>query len=282
MELAKQPEQNRSTAVEKVSQNAIVQKLAAKNFKEASNNLPKKIQQTFDLPKVREMVLAAGEKTVQGFIEFELIKLAERINVSGNLTDGQVEFIASQLLGLFPNETIADFKICFEKGSTGVYGKIWKLDGVEIGNWMKLYLEEKYQVLETELMREKDQIWNRKKSDTDWLQLWKESIEKTDSEGGPEKTPSRNIAFLQHLRSLSPKETAKYGQEKPPREAPYPHNDPETLAVQMGRQKLLRAASEFYKDRRSVNLQKFEVEGIEFGAENKEDAEEIYKRATES
>lgn len=170
------------------------------------------------------MVLATSEKTVQGFIEFELIKLAERINVSGNLTDGQVEFIASQLLGLYPNETIGDFKLCFEGISIGKYikqDKLFKLDGVEIGYAMGQYLDEKYEVLESELMKEKDNMYQ--KPNNDWLQVWKEAVEKTEKEGGV-KTTSQNMSYLNHVRSITDKEIKAEGQEKP-KYKPTPYTD---------------------------------------------------------
>lgn len=109
------------------------------------------------------MILASGEKTVQGFIEFELIKLAERINASGNLTDSQIEFIAGQILSMYPNETIADFKLCFEGIAMGKYikqDKLFKLDGTEIGYAIGQYLDEKYQVMEAELSKEKDSMYD--------------------------------------------------------------------------------------------------------------------------
>lgn len=171
------------------------------------------------------MILATSENNVQGFIEFELIKLAERINVSGNLVDGQIEFIASQLIVKFPNETIADFKICFERGATGAYGKIYKLDGVEIGIWMsgiekdgkviqRGYLHEKYEVMETELMKEKENLWQKSKVNTDWLQLWKDSIAKTDAEGGVKST-TQNSLYANQLRGMTDKEIKEEGQPKP-------------------------------------------------------------------
>jgi hypothetical protein len=159
MELAKREEKIQSIAVAKLSQDATVQALAVKQFDQVSSRLPSKIKGTFDLPKLHEMILATGEKNVHGFIEFELIKLAERINVSGNLTDGQVEFIASQLVGMYPTETLADFKICFEGIAMGKYikqDKIFKLDGSEIGYAIGQYMEEKYRLAEDELMKEKD------------------------------------------------------------------------------------------------------------------------------
>lgn len=168
----------------------------------------------FDVPKVWEMIQATSEKTVCGFIEFELIKLAERINVSGNLTDAQVQTIAYDLSTCYPNETIADFKICFDRASAGHYGKIFKLDGIEVGIWVRAYLDEKYQIMENQLLKEKDEHHNRVISsmqDTDWLQLWKESIE------GPEleKPKSQNMAFLEHLRGMTQNEIERKGQAIP-------------------------------------------------------------------
>lgn len=218
MKLAKR--QTQSTAVDRVSQNVIVQALEMKKFDFVSLELPRRIEGTFDLPKVREMILATGEQKVRAFVEFELIKLAERINVGGNLTDGQIQFIASQLVETYPNETIGDFKLCFERGSSGQYGKIFKLDGVEVGNWMKVYLDEKYQVLERQLMKEKDDFYTYAKQHTDWLKLWEESIKKTDAEGGV-KTTSKNIHYLNQLRGMTPEEVEVKGQEKPKYEA-YP------------------------------------------------------------
>jgi hypothetical protein len=231
------------------------------------------------------MILATDEKNVSGFIEFELIKLAERINVSGNLTAEQIEFIALQLIREFPNESIADFKICFERGATGAYGKIFKLDGVEVGQWMQKYLDDKYKVLETQLMKEKDELYKRPVQNTDWLQLWKESIAKTDSEGGV-KTKSQNLTFLSHIRAMTDKEIREEGQVNP-KEKQY--KGYLTEAEQEARRIISRAASEFYKNKtHGFSLHKFEApfiaNGIEFEveflAESEEDALKIYELAT--
>lgn len=275
MELAKRQQQ--STAVERVSQNVIVQTLANKQFKKVSEALPARIVDTLDLPKLREMAMATSDKNVRGFIEFELIKLAERINVSGNLTDAQIEFIASQLYAMYPNETIADFKLCFERASGGAYGKCWKLDGVEVGNWMKAYLDEKYQVMENQLMAEKDEQYKRPLQNTDWLQLWKESIDKTDEQGGV-KTESRNIGFLNHLRAITPDEARQEGQETPKKATPY--IDPHTAEYYETKDRIRRAATEFYRDRHSYSkMQLWTVGAHEVFAESLEDAEAIYKQA---
>src|SRR5688572_22713726 len=137
-----------SKALQVVSQSATVQMLLTRNMVDLSKQLPSKIEGTFDLPKVREMVSAASESHVLQFIETELVKLAALVNVSGNLTDFQVETIAKYLVDTYPNETIADFKICFTGGAMGKYGQIFRLDGIVITEWMRQYLEEKYKVME--------------------------------------------------------------------------------------------------------------------------------------
>jgi hypothetical protein len=57
---------------------------------------------------------------------------------------------------MFPNETLADFKLFFERGCIGQYGQIYRMDGIVIREWMEKYLDEKYQVIEESLMKERD------------------------------------------------------------------------------------------------------------------------------
>lgn len=90
------------------------------------------------------------------FIEFELIKMSSLISVGNNLNNAQVEFIATQLVGMFPNESLADFKLCFQRGTIGQYGDIFRMDGIVLRKWMEKYLDEKYTVVEEELRKAKD------------------------------------------------------------------------------------------------------------------------------
>lgn len=133
-----------------------VQLIQKNQFEAASKAMPTKIEGTFDEPKVREVILAIGEDSVVFQVRFELVQLAALMSVGGNLNDAQSKFIAKQLVDMFPNETLADFKLCFQRGAIGLYGDIQRMDGITIGGWMKLYLDEKYQVLEDKMMREKD------------------------------------------------------------------------------------------------------------------------------
>src|SRR5688572_2293137 len=171
--------QKQSPAV-RLSQNVTVRALQEANFRKTSDSLPVRIEGTFDFPKVWEMKQATSESSVQAFIEFELNLLAEKVNVSGNLTDGQIQAIAQAIVTDYPNETIADFKICFTNAANGRYGKIWKLDGIEVGVWIGLYLEDKYTVHDNLWKEEKNQYKNKvfedARSGSDWLTLWKEAI----------------------------------------------------------------------------------------------------------
>jgi len=209
--------QNISPALRQISQSVLVKEITAGNYAAASESMPKKIEQVFEQPKVREMVLLVGEQSVKLQIEFELINLAALMSVGGNLNKAQVPFIAEQLIQLYPNESIADFKLCFQRGAIGLYGDIQRLDGVTIGQWMKAYLDEKYEVLEAKLMKEKDnsiyqipakpqQTEAEELSEDDpeyhWHDAWLENLRRT-------------TAPINKMPGLDDSTIRKHGKEKP-------------------------------------------------------------------
>jgi len=118
--------------------------------------MPATIQAALEFPLVRDVESQVGREQLRRYIEFELIKLSQLVSVGGNLNDAQVQFISNQLVERYPNESIADFKLCFERGITFRYGKIYRMDPTIIFEWMGCYLEEKYAVVEEKLMKEKD------------------------------------------------------------------------------------------------------------------------------
>jgi hypothetical protein len=122
---------------------------------EASLMLPTNPKEVFAQPKVFEMIKAIGEAPVLSQIEFELVRLSELMTVGGNLNIALVTFIARQLVELYPNESIADFKLCFERGAIGHYGNIQRMDGITIRGWMEQYLESKYEEHERILINNK-------------------------------------------------------------------------------------------------------------------------------
>lgn len=129
--------------------------LASGNLKGASDLLPKKISQATKEPPICDVAKVTGQGAVVRLVEYELVRMSSLVSVGNNLNDVQVQFIATQLVEMFPNESLADFKLCFERGCIGQYGEIFRMDGIVLRKWMEQYLEEKYVVIEEELKREK-------------------------------------------------------------------------------------------------------------------------------
>jgi hypothetical protein len=187
--------------------------------------MPTKYLQVQEQPKVREMIEIAGLESVQSIIEYELIQLALLMSVGGNLNKAQVPFIAEQLIELYPNESIADFKLCFRKGSIGEYGDIQRLDGITIGQWMKSYLDAKYEAIVNDMMKEKE-LYNRpiipepdKELTPDdpeyyWHEAWLENLYR-------QFRPDTNVKKTMPLTS---KDIELEGQEKP-KPKPYVSTD---------------------------------------------------------
>lgn len=202
-------EQNRQMALLKISENALSLAIAEARYDEAHALLPTNFKQVLEQPKVREQIMAIGEESVLRQIEFELIQLSLLVSVGGNLTKQAVPFIARQLVEMYPNESIADFRLCFERGAMARYGSIQRLDGVTIGEWMKGYLDEKYTEHENILIKEKKAIIE---SESKGEILTDESkISAYLKEIADRATESK----IQNVMTLTDKEIRKFGKNKP-------------------------------------------------------------------
>lgn len=182
--------------------------LARGDFKAVADSLPTKVSLATKEPPIRDLFKIVGHAKVVLFVKAELIKMSERINVNGNLSVEQLEFIATQLVELFPNESLADFKLCFERGCIGQYGEIFRMDGIVLRKWMEQYLDEKYTVIEEELKKEKSgEYYERKSSITDGpgrreFDEWANKMREGFKPAG-----------------MTDADYRKYGQEKPVRES---------------------------------------------------------------
>lgn len=183
-----------------------------------SKQMPKRIEDALEFPILKEMIKASGEEIIQAYVEFELIKLADLVSVGGNLSNTQVPFIAETLIRTYPNETLADFKLCFQRGAMGNYGEIFRLDGVVIGLWMKAYLEEKYQVIENKLMKEKENLYdpipkvegpNSDKHQA-WLNKLKEAVDGVAHKMKVPDLPEEMIKEIGHPNYKPPAKTRGY------------------------------------------------------------------------
>jgi hypothetical protein len=141
--------------------------------------LPTKIEEALDEFPVSELMKFCEPRKIEAFLAIELTKLASMVNIDNrlNLQSHQIPVIAQELLDTFSRESLADFTICFRKGAMGSYGEIYRLDGAIVLTWFKRYLDEKYQAIETRLMKEKDTHYQEAgeiaSSTKDWVAEWK-------------------------------------------------------------------------------------------------------------
>jgi hypothetical protein len=126
------------------------------DYTEVARLLPSKISLAIKEPPICDVVKVVPKGRLVIFLQAELMKLTERISVGNTINAAQLEFISTQLIEYFPGESLADFKICFERGCMGQYGEIFRMDGIVIRKWMEQYLEEKYTIVEEELKKSPD------------------------------------------------------------------------------------------------------------------------------
>lgn len=123
-----------------------------------SSSVPNKVSMLLDCEPIESLIRNAGVERVKEYIERELIKLASMFNGNAtlNLKDYQVPIIADQLIESYKWESIEDFTLCFRRGAAGYYDdKLLRLDGAVIGNWMRMYLEEKADMIEQRHAKQK-------------------------------------------------------------------------------------------------------------------------------
>lgn len=187
--------------MQRLSQSELCVTLKAGNFKGTSDSLPSTVKNAVGQPPIVDVIKVVGKSAVVRYIEFELIRMSSLVSVGGNLNNTQVEFIAVQMVDLFPAESLADFKLCFERGCMGQYGEIFRMDGIVIRKWMEQYLNEKYELIEAELKAEK-----KAEQDAEYTGPGYESFKKYADElrAGMNKVPG-----------MDEKDVRKYGQEKP-------------------------------------------------------------------
>lgn len=179
------------------------------NFKSVSEYLPSTVKQAIGQPPVCELIKVTGKASIVLYLQFELIQLSQRISVGGNLNNAQIEFIAVQLVEFFPGESLADFKICFQRGAIGQYGEIFRMDGIVIRKWMEQYLEEKYTIVEEELKKSPDSMYRpgevktQDERHSEWLDKWQKEVG-----GVGNKVPG-----------ISDEEIKRNGQKEPPKKS---------------------------------------------------------------
>lgn len=190
--------------MQQLSQSEFVKMLTANNFKGTSDFLPTTVKNAIGQPPICDVARITGQAQVIRFIEFELIKLTQLISVGNNLSNVQVEFIATQLVEMFPNESLADFKICFQRGCIGQYGEIFRMDGIVLRKWMEKYLEEKYAIIDEQWQKEKSGEYHEPIPPAEDGPGYREFLEWSKKLKEEMKVPAMPDSYYR-----------KYGQEKP-------------------------------------------------------------------
>jgi hypothetical protein len=240
-------------------------------------NVPRSIEQVIERPPITALLRAGATiSSLEACLAIEITRTANMLTVGGNLREGQSLEIAKELIAEYPNESLEDFCLCLRNGLKGKYsepGKTFRFDIMVIFEWFKLYLEEKYQVIEDKLMREKDTQYTKApllpeqtgsdERSKEWLKKWREEIEKGQ---------------VKKIAPLTTQEILEEGQREPKQSI---HRNGYTLEFVQMRQKLARVASDYYKGRKSYSgLSLHQVNGFDIFAESEEHAMEIYELAT--
>lgn len=104
-------------------------------------------------PELREQYKQQARNLIEMFLARQINSLNKMVNSANGVQPWQIPIIAGQLIQMYPTESLEDFVLCFRRGSTGFYGPIYnRLDFSVLTEWMKNYLDEKYQLVEAKVV----------------------------------------------------------------------------------------------------------------------------------
>lgn len=152
-----------------------------------------------------EVMRNTSSRLVAQSIDAALVKLVTSVNVSQNLNDIQIQTIVEDLIDKYPNESIEDFILVFKKARQGEFGTIYSLHSAVIFSWMEFYLEEKYQALERNLMKERDDMYKRP-----------EKMPETGEGYAEFQEWAKTLKQEKVVRPLSDEDVKREGQSEPP------------------------------------------------------------------
>jgi hypothetical protein len=236
--------------------------LQAGEFNLITQSVKNSVAAILDRPNIVMLKKVIDPIIPEMFLSAEIQELVKNVNIDArlNIQPAQIPTIAAQLIELFPVETLEDFVLCFKRGATGFYGSIFRLDAAVLIEWMRAYLEEKYQLIEAEAAKsKKEEIENK----IDYRAYAERKAKEMQQPAGPPSNAKDNELERFKLDYM---------------------NNSEFQKKRAFQNKLFRASSEFYNTKgrtAGIELQQFENENGEVvPAESEEDAILIYNNAT--
>lgn len=216
---------------------------------------------------ISQMEKYVERREIKAVLHLHICSFVKSLNLKWTLSDEQVNPIVEDLLYKYPNESLEDFLLVFRKARMGEFkdengnATIYRLDGAVIFGWMEQYLIQKYEVLERNLYREKDQIHNSfKKAEKDYLQLWRDSIEflnEEDRKAGRKRIMPKTEMLRSNLNRLTEKEIKDEGQVKP-KAIDYPFTPPELHQMAELKMQYGRECTDLYTGRLKPGMPSFE------------------------
>lgn len=140
-------------------QTTTVKNLTDGTFEGIEKSVGYSVKELLDKPPIAMIKQIVEPEKIEMFLAIQITKLLNGCNIAENLNiqKYQIPIIAAQLIELYPVESLEDFVLCFKRGQCGFYGTIYKLDASVLTEWMAKYLDEKYQLIESNVKKQQQQ-----------------------------------------------------------------------------------------------------------------------------
>lgn len=176
----------------KVRQSKTLQAIKAGKFDQIAATVGNRVGDLLDRPGIVMLKKLVDPTLIEMFLAAEIQKLVDTVNVAPNqnIQQYQIPVIAATFVEMYPVESLEDFVLCFRRGGAGFYGVIYnRLDAAVLNEWMKKYLDEKYQIIEADIKKAQDQ--SLKDNEVNY-EKFKERVSEFVAEGKPKSNAIEN------------------------------------------------------------------------------------------
>lgn len=95
-------------------------------------------------PKLRDMVMQLGEKSIEAYLKLWIIDLDRTLDLKKPLNEDQIDDIAFRILDKYRSLNIADINLVFSRAKNGEVENLY--DRISVPNvmkWFRLYFDER-------------------------------------------------------------------------------------------------------------------------------------------